>query len=253
MVSNFSKLISDQIKVISQTPIAIAFLDKNLRYVSHTSKWSSKFKLAYKDVRGMYHYDIFPELPAEWKAAHKNALNGLNITLENEYFPIKNGATRWLKWNIKAWTDYDNNIAGILIAVEDLTSRVYLQDRFSTIQRLLFDASINNEIGTWHYDLLKDKLIWSDQAKKIHEVSKSYDPKADQAINFYKDGDSRKKITEAFINGFTKGIPFDLKLQLITAKGNEIWVRSAGISEVKNAVCTRQYGIIKQISKDTKI
>lgn len=248
MVSNFSRLISDQIKVISQTPIAIAFLDKNLRYVSHTAKWISKFKLPYNDVRGLYHYDLFPKLPDEWKAAHKNALNGLNVTLENEFFPLKNGSTRWLKWNIKAWTDYDDNIAGILIAVEDLTSRVYLQNRFSTIQRLLFEASVNKSIGTWHYDLLENKLIWSDQTKIIHEVEQTYDPKADLAINFYKEGESRRKITEAFLNGFTKGIPYDLKLQLITAQGNEITVRSAGISEVENGVCTCQYGIIQQIS-----
>ncbi len=248
MISNFSKSIKDQMKMITQAPIAIAFLDKNLRYVSHSSKWVSKFKLPYKNIRGLYHYDLFPNLTQAWKKAHLNAINGLNVCLENQTFEIRKGEILWLKWNIKAWTDYDNKIAGIVIAVEDLTCSEYIRKKNSSIQKLLFESSINPEIGTWHYDLSKDELIWSQQTKNIHEVPKNYKPKADLAINFYLEGKSRKKITEAFLNGFTKGIPFDLELDLITAQGNQILVRSAGISDIENGVCVRQFGIIKKIS-----
>ncbi len=40
-------------------------------------------------------------------------------------------------------------------------------------------------VGGWKYDLVKQKLIWADTNKKIHEVEPDYEPNVETALHFY--------------------------------------------------------------------
>ncbi|HBF20551.1 MAG TPA: hypothetical protein DDW81_10660, partial [Cryomorphaceae bacterium] len=102
-------------------------------------------------------------------------------------------------------------------------------------------------IGTWEVNLLTQTPYWSSVTKSIHEVPDDYEPKLDTAINFFKDDDSRTRITKAVSIAIETGKEYDLELQIVTAKGKEKWVRAIGNTETRNGECVRLYGTFQDI------
>lgn len=106
-------------------------------------------------------------------------------------------------------------------------------------------------IGSWEVDLVSMTVSWSEMTKKIHEVDKEYNPKIETAINFYKEGVHRNKITKLFNSCVSEGKGFDDEFQIITQKGNEKWVRSIGIAVMEKGVCVKVYGVFQDINEKT--
>jgi two-component system, sensor histidine kinase and response regulator len=116
-------------------------------------------------------------------------------------------------------------------------------------QSLMEQMSQLARIGAWEVDLVNQKINWSDMTKEIHEVDKDYEPDLDTAINFYKEGESRNKIEKLIEKSMSAGTPYNEELQLVTAKGNEIWVAAKGESEFKDGECVRMFGSFQDISQ----
>ncbi|HSM63368.1 MAG TPA: PAS domain S-box protein, partial [Gillisia sp.] len=108
------------------------------------------------------------------------------------------------------------------------------------------------QTGGWEMDLKKQTLVWTKITKDIHEVPHDFVPNLNTAINFYKEGKSRDKISKLFNLAVEKGEAFDAELQLVTAKGKEIWVRAFGNPEMEDGKCIRVYGAFQDIDKARK-
>ena len=115
------------------------------------------------------------------------------------------------------------------------------QDLIHTSEMLEMTSDIA-QVGGWEFEVVSQKIIWSSVTKKIHEVTFDYLPQIETAINFYKVGNSRELISEAVNRCINDGTGYELELQLITAKGNEIWVRAIGQADFENGICKRIFG-----------
>lgn len=104
-------------------------------------------------------------------------------------------------------------------------------------------------IGSWEVDIDKNRLTWSDQTRVIHEVDDDFEPHVETAIEFYREGASRESITKAVEHGMQTGEPWFLELQLVTAKGNEIWVSTHGEAEFKDGRCIRLFGTFQDVTE----
>ena len=107
-------------------------------------------------------------------------------------------------------------------------------------------------IGTWEVDLKSNILTWSEETKNIHEVSSDYIPNVETSLSYYKEGYSRDTITKLFTDSIEKHESFDTELQIITAKGNEKWVRSIGQPIFENGECVKVQGLFQDIDEKTK-
>ncbi len=56
---------------IKHAPAAVAMFDTEMRYVAHTARWLQDYNLKQTSLVGLCHYDVFPEVPPQWKAKHK--------------------------------------------------------------------------------------------------------------------------------------------------------------------------------------
>lgn len=117
------------------------------------------------------------------------------------------------------------------------------------LQDLLNKSNHLARIGSWEIDLLTNKTFYSEITKEIYEVGSDFVPTFDSGIQFYKEEEDKKAIKEAFDLAVEKGISWDMELQIITAKGNDKWVRSIGQSEFVLEKCTRVYGSFQDITK----
>ncbi|TCO78344.1 ATP-binding protein [Chromatocurvus halotolerans] len=84
------------------------------------------------------------------------------------------------------------------------------------------------KVGGWSVGLGDEKVIWSDVVKDIHGVPLSYSPTPEGAIGFYAKED-QPRIREAFMACVNRGIPYDLRLQIVDSNGRSHWVRTVGI------------------------
>ena len=108
------------------------------------------------------------------------------------------------------------------------------------------------KIGSWSVNLLTNKLFWSEVTKEIHEVPQDYEPNLEEGINFYKKGENRDIIIQKVSECIEKGTSYDVELVIVTAKGNEKWVRAMGESNRVNGTTVGFSGVFQDIDQRKK-
>lgn len=133
-------------------------------------------------------------------------------------------------------------------SVFDLTPQTKAEAELSKAQDLLFKTNQAAQVGGWEIDLLTNKTTWTNVTKQIHEVEDDYQPSVKKGLTFYKE-EHHDKIKTAFENLIEKGIPYDIEVELITAKGREVWVRVFGYPVMDEGRCVRAYGTMQDITE----
>jgi len=137
----------------------------------------------------------------------------------------KNGEEFWLELDIVPVAD-DTGWYTHWVAVErDITERKRTEQALTNSQTFLRMASRMVRLGAWAVNLPDMKLEWSEEVRAIHGVDANYQPSVAHALDFYNDH-SRSIIREAFERCANAGEPYDLELQVNTADGRTIWVRT---------------------------
>jgi len=95
---------------------------------------------------------------------------------------------------------------------------------------LLRIAGEVGRIGGWRVDLETQIVEWSPETARIHETPETREVSVQTGIRFYAP-EAREVISERFRRCATSGTPFDEVLQIVTARGNRVWVRSIGAAE----------------------
>lgn len=149
------------------------------------------------------------------------------------------GRKRWIKASAHPLNDGNGHIQ---ILFEDVTQTKTQYD-------LALQAKTIAKVGSWTVDLTTNTLVWSSMTKSIHEVSEDYVPNLEKGINFYKEGASRERIIAAVSDCIATGKSFDVELIIITAKGNEKWVRSIGHAEQVNGKTIAFSGVFQDIDE----
>ncbi len=103
------------------------------------------------------------------------------------------------------------------------------------------------KVGGWEYSLKTEKLRWTEEVYRIHEVDFDFEPTVDKALSFYTSEDVWK-IKDALKNIIEYGKAYDLELKIITAEGNNKWVRTTGQAEFEGVSVAKIKGIFQDIT-----
>ncbi|MFP8489220.1 PAS domain S-box protein [Gracilimonas sp. Q87] len=103
-------------------------------------------------------------------------------------------------------------------------------------------------IGHWELDVADKQLYWSEQVKRLHEVSLDYQPDLESALDFYEKGYHRNVVEKAVAKAIEEGRSFSFESKITTDKGNSCWVRVVGEPVMQYDRCVRLYGSTQDIT-----
>ncbi len=131
----------------------------------------------------------------------------------------------------------------------DITERKQAEKALEISRRLSNEAEQIGKVGGWEVDIATGKLTWTEETYRIHEVGLDYEPTIEKAINFYSP-ESRPTIALAVRNAIEHGDPFDVELELVTAKGNIKSVKAIGVADIRHG---RVHGFFQDITERKRV
>lgn len=162
----------------------------------------------------------------------------------------KDGSTKkvWLYNNSLATTlDGEPYVIGNSI---DITERLKLEKKVRDTQELLQETNKMAHIGGWSLHLSKNRLKWTETTRNIHEVEEDFEPTPEAALAFFEEGLHRNGIYRLFESAIINGEPWDERLKIITAKGQEKWVRIIGRPVFEEGRCVMIRGSFQDVHNE---
>ncbi len=131
--------------------------------------------------------------------------------------------------------DHDGNrVVGLKGAIADITELAEVQEAARRSAEFAFMAERVASLGAWRFDIARQKITWSEENAHIHDEPPGTSPSVDDAINYYIP-EHRERNRALFRDCVENGRPYDEVLQIVTAKGRNVWIRTIG-EPVRNAV-----------------
>lgn len=236
---NRKKLETELLQLFDALPDMICLVDHSGNFLKINQAGCEMLGYSMDEIIGSpYKRFVHPADYLITQNEQKNVMKGVKSNkFENRYI-TRNGEIIWLSW-------HSNNIVedGIIYAT---AKNITLEKKLA---ELVKDANRLAKIGSWEIDFVNNKIFWSEMVHAIHETeSETYTPEMESSINFYK-SDYRENVKLQIYNTIETGEPFDFEAPIISAKGNEKWVRSIGNAEFSNGNCIRLYGSFQDIHK----
>ena len=131
----------------------------------------------------------------------------------------------------------------------DVTAAHTAQQRLAESEALLARTGRVAGVGGWQYDPQANQVVWTREAREIHEVAADFVPTLETMRGFYLGG-ARWQFEEAVSKARDRAEAFDLELPFRTAKGRELQVRVAG-EPVRNSegVVIRIDGAVQDVTE----
>lgn len=186
---------------------------------------------------------VHPEDVAGSEQALTNSLNHPGVPMKGYTFRIrhKDGSWRWVEPVVTNLL-HDPAVRGIVDNFRDITEEKKLKELIKQTNQLA-------KIGSWEVDLVNQQVYWSEEVHQLHETDPdTYTPNLAEAINFYRE-DFKQMVQNHVQNSIESGEGFEFEAVIVTAKKNEIWVRSIGTTEFNENQCTRIIGSFQDITE----
>ncbi|MHB9097420.1 MAG: CheR family methyltransferase [Syntrophales bacterium] len=139
---------------IEHAPAALAMFDREMRYLSASRRWRNDYRLGDRALIGLSHYDVIPEIPAEWRETHRRGLAGEVVRAEVDRFERTDGPVQWVRREIRPWYDAAGAVGGIVIFSEDITEAKMAEEALQNRSKQLEAA--NKELESFSYTVSHD-------------------------------------------------------------------------------------------------
>ena len=219
--------------------------DLNGRFLSYNIAGASLLGYTMEELTEKTLFDIIPA------SRHGNVIDYLSAIQETGHakgqmmIQHKDGSSRIWSYNNVLTKDSAGDYYVIGNAI-DVHERFLLINNLQRTTEMLMQTNKVARVGGWEYDLLNEKLYWSDVMNEIHGVDS--DDELGNPLDYYKDGDNRDKITAAIILAINEGTSWDLELQIVNTRGEDVWVHIKGYAEWEEGCCSRLFGTFQDIN-----
>ena len=213
---------------IEHAPVSLAMFDDQMRYLSVSRRWLNEYGLAGRDLIGMSHYEVFPEIPERWREVHRRGLAGEVVRAEDDRFIRADGSVQWLRWEIRPWSDAEDRIAGIVIFTEDITERKEAEEELLRRGERLQLAHEAAKAGAWEWDLRTGENVWSQELWRLFDLEPGSCKPSYEAWMETIHPEDRPHAEFAARESVQNGTVLDAEWRVRTCDGTERWIMLRG-------------------------
>ncbi|MDO8343327.1 MAG: PAS domain S-box protein [Cellvibrio sp.] len=181
--------------------------------------------------------ELLYENPAAWlEPIHPDDKPSLIKALTNqalghyhqEYRIIRpDGNIRWIEDRAFPIRDKNGDVYRIAGVATDITHRKHIEQRLRQQESRLHQAARIARLGSWSLDIHTNKISLDDEVCKVLDLPPNSFMPQSKLLDMYPPR-WRKVIEEAINCCIEDGTPYDEELQIITAGGGYIWIRTLG-------------------------
>lgn len=237
--------------LLKQLPKPTALVDLDGILVDASDSWLDIFSLGGERSETIVVADLFAK-----SGEIRHSLSG-NKTFSLRHHHRDENGIRWYRSTFAPWFDEKENVVGSLVQTDDISYEVEKELELERLNNKLETISEVAQVGFWEYDRATEEIHWCPQTKKIFQVPPTFRPDINTAIEFYKQGHERNTIAMLVHRAMDKGRSFNIKMPIITAKGEERWLKLSGKPINKNGVTVKLFGtfqdVHEQVMADTKV
>ncbi len=227
--------------LLRQLPHPTAVLNTRLEFQTASDSWFDFFGLLRRDVAGKPILEIFPESSPEWRQALQDCLRGKPEVSGSRHFIHPDQKESWFKWVCSPFFDTDENPAGIILQISDVTEGVKQEINQEKVRLMLEAQSENARIGSWWYEQHSGMLECSAMTQKILGAGEAGITNMEQLFLYFPGGFSRNTFSMAVFQAMESGRPWNEQLELLTPCGKELQIIATGRPIIKNG---RQVGLL---------
>lgn len=207
---------------IESTADMVFVKDEGARYLVANRSLVNFLGKPRAEIIGRTDFDLLPADAAEaCRISDQQALEERAVVISEE-----RAGGRFLE-TAKFPVSLQQGKIGVGGIIRDITERKQAEEALLQSKALLDVAGRMARFGGWRVELAANRVIWSDQVAAIHETPLGYAPSVEQGINFYAPA-WQGKIAQVFGDCVREGRPYDEEMEIITARGNRVWVRTTG-------------------------
>ncbi len=199
---------------VKHAPVAVAMVDREMRYIAHSERWTSEFRLPEGSLVGRLHYEVIPETPQRWRDAYLRCLNGSIESFPEEPFDCRDGVRRWLRTCLRPWFTVGGEIGGLMLQVEDVTQQRAVAEVQRTLAERFEQAESVAGIGHWCRDLFSGELVWSRQMYRLFGHREEDGPPEFSELLAKLEDESAQQLDEAVRRAQSSGAAYSLILTL---------------------------------------
>ena len=234
--------------LINSVPNPIFVKDREHRWVLVNDAFCRHLGHPREELLGKSDFDFLPAAHARlaWEEDDL-VLRRREIMLFEEAFQ---SAARSPFWALKskgpiAMPDGQEYVVGLVTDIRRLKESEAQLARQAAIAEQTEDIA---QVGGWELDFTTGAVFWTAQTYAIHEVDPAaFAPTVDAGIDFYVP-QHRPLDSRCSGGSHAHWRDVDLDLQLVTAKGRRIWVRTAGKVAQAHGRPVKVYGALQDIS-----
>lgn len=236
-------------ELLNHTPEVILVYNSQGQIVYFNQRACDQFGIDNALRRNFYAWDLEPVLGDEKGWGERKQLLEQNSFLQfaSEYSIETSSNPIPVEVNLKCFEF--NQEKFYIASSRSILKRLKAERELAHSRDMLEMTGHLARVGGWDLDIVNNQLYWTQMTKEIHEVPEDFVPDFETAINFYKEGESREVIIAGMKAAMEEGKDLgELEVQLVTAKGKDLWVRAVGGVERDDAgKVVRAYGSFQDI------
>ncbi len=147
--------------------------------------------------------------------------------------------------------DEKGNTIGYASVNRDITERKQAEQTIRLKDELLRLTSEMAKVGGWEFDTKTLKGTWTDEVARIHDLDPADETNVEIGLSFYVD-ESQAKIEQAVTEAIELGIPYDLELEMVSARNVHKWIRTIALPIIEEGKVTKVQGIFQDITERKK-
>lgn len=184
-----------------------------------------------------FHYFLHADDLNPSKTEFSQTMNGSrNVSNFVNRFITKTGEHRWISWN-SSDTFGEENLA--FAYGRDITE-------IKELEELIDNTSKLARVGSWEINMADKHIFCSKITRQILELKDGQELRLNNKLEFVKES-SRHIIRKLLQEAIFDKKPWDIEIEIRTAKAETRWVRIIGQASFHRGRCARIYGSIQDI------